>query len=73
MAFHLVRAYHLAGRCLDCGACSRACPMNIDLRVLRKKLQKDGLELFGYEAGLDPETEPALATFRPDDPQEFIK
>jgi formate dehydrogenase subunit beta len=73
MAFHLVRAYHLAGRCLDCGACSRACPMNIDLRALRKKLQKDVLEMFGYEAGLDPDTEPALATFRPDDPQEFIK
>lgn len=73
MAFHIVRAYHVAGRCLDCGACVRACPMHIDLRALVKKLEKDVRELYGYEAGLRLETVPALATFRPDDPQEFIK
>jgi formate dehydrogenase subunit beta len=73
MAFHLVRAYHLAGRCVNCGACSRACPMHIDLRALLQKLQKDVRELYGYEAGMDLEALPPLATFRPDDPQEFIK
>lgn len=73
MAFHLLRAYHVAGRCVDCGACSRACPMHIDLRTLLQKLQKDVHELYGYEAGLDLETLPPLATFRPDDPQDFIK
>jgi len=73
MAFHIVRAYHVAGRCLDCGACVRACPMHIDLRALVKKLEKDVRELYGYEAGLHLETVPALATFQPDDPQEFIK
>jgi len=73
MVFHLVRTLHLAGRCLDCGACSRACPMHIDLRSLRRKLQKDVHALYGYEAGLDLDTVPPLATFRADDPQEFIK
>lgn len=73
MAFHIVRAYHVAGRCLDCGACVRACPMHIDLRALVKKLEKDVRELYSYEAGLHLETVPPLATFQPDDPQEFIK
>jgi formate dehydrogenase subunit beta len=73
MAFHLVRMYHLVGRCLDCGACSRACPMHIDLRRLLKKLEKDVRELYGYEAGMDLEARPPLSTFRPDDPQDFIK
>jgi formate dehydrogenase subunit beta len=73
MAFHLVRMYHLVGRCLDCGACSRACPMHIDLRRILKKLEKDVRELYAYEAGMDLEASPPLTTFRPDDPQDFIK
>ncbi len=71
--FHLVRAFHLAGRCVDCGACERACPMGVDLRKLNKKLEKDVEELFGYKAGLSLEELPPLATFRPEDPQEFIR
>ena len=73
MAFHLVRAFHVAGRCLDCGACSRACPMHIDLRMLLKRVEKDVHELYGYEAGMDIEATPPLAAFDPDDPQDFIK
>ncbi|MBM3189724.1 MAG: 4Fe-4S ferredoxin [Chloroflexi bacterium] len=72
MSFHLTRALHLAGRCVDCGACSRACPMGIDLRLLNRKMAKEVLERYGYRAGLDLEAVPPLATFRPDDPQEFI-
>ena len=72
-AFHLVRTYHVAGRCLDCGACERACPMHIDLRTLQKNLQRKVREAFSYEAGLYLETSPPLATFQQDDPQEFIK
>ena len=73
VAFHLVRMYHLAGRCLDCGACARACPMHIDLRRLHKKLDKDVRELYDYEAGVDLEANPPLSTFQTDDPQDFIK
>ena len=47
--------------------------MHIDLRALVKKLEKDVRELYSYEAGLDLKTVPPLSTFRPDDPQEFIK
>jgi len=73
MAFHLVRLYHVAGRCLDCGACDRACPMHIDLRTLGRKLEKDVRELYEYEPGMDLESAPLLGTFRTDDPQAFIK
>jgi ferredoxin len=73
MAFHLVRIYHVAGRCLDCGACERACSMHIDLRTLGRKLEKDVRELFSFEPGMDVEGAPLLGSFRPDDPQEFIK
>ena len=73
MAFHLVRIYHVAGRCLDCGACERACPMHIDLRTLGRKLEKDVRELFSFEPGMDIEGVPLLGSFRPDDPQDFIK
>ncbi len=71
--FHVLRAYHLAGRCTDCGNCEQACPMGIKVRQLTKKLEKDIKELYGYEAGLSLEERPPLDTYRPDDPQEFIK
>jgi len=32
--FHLTRAMHMAGRCIDCGLCEEACPSNIPLRTL---------------------------------------
>ncbi|MDW7739121.1 MAG: 4Fe-4S dicluster domain-containing protein [Bacillota bacterium] len=70
--FHLIRAYHGVGRCIDCGECQRACPVDIPLQELNRKLIKDINELYGhYEAGLDNETEPPLLTYRPDDPAAF--
>jgi ferredoxin len=70
--FHLIRAYHGAGRCIECGECERACPVDIPLMELNRKLIKDMNELYGeYEAGLDAENEPPLLTYRPDDPAAF--
>jgi len=59
--FQAVRVYHLAGRCVDCGACDRACPMGIDLRTLTHRMVKDVQELFGYTAGVSLEEKPPLA------------
>lgn len=73
MIYHLVRAFHLAGRCVDCGACSRACPMGIDLRTLMKKIEKIMKDRFDYEAGVNLEKNPPLGEFKMDDSQEFIK
>jgi formate dehydrogenase subunit beta len=71
--FHLLRAYHCAGRCTDCGACEAACPMGIKVREFTKKLNKDCLDLYGWEAGLTLEQRPPLDTYKPDDPEEFIR
>jgi formate dehydrogenase (coenzyme F420) beta subunit len=73
MTFHLLRAYHCAGRCTDCGACETACPVGIPVRQFTKKLNKDCLELFGWEAGLTPDQRPPLDVYRPDDYNDFIK
>jgi formate dehydrogenase (coenzyme F420) beta subunit len=71
--FHFLRAYHVAGRCTDCGACERACPVGIKVRQFTKKLEKDVLELYGYEAGIIANAPPPLDTYRPDDSEWFIK
>ena len=73
MTFHFLRAYHCAGRCTDCGACERVCPMSISMRQFTKKLNKDTQELFSWEAGLDPEKRPPLDVYQPDDYNDFIK
>jgi ferredoxin len=72
MIYHLGRIFHQAGRCVDCGACVRACPMNVDLRLFTRKMLKDVKELFGYEAGISLEEPPPLCTFTMEDDQSFI-
>ncbi len=45
--FHLVRVFHAAGRCTDCGECTRVCPQGIPLYLLNRKVIKDINELYG--------------------------
>ena len=71
--FHFLRAYHCAGRCTDCGACERACPVGINMRTLTKKLEKDCFDLFQWEAGMSLDVRPPLDTYQPGDPDDFIK
>jgi Fe-S oxidoreductase len=65
--FHIMRAYHLAGRCVECHACDEACPMHIPLSLLNRKIAKEVAALFGYRAGGDPGVAPPLATFLKDE------
>jgi heterodisulfide reductase subunit C len=66
--FHIIRAYHVAGRCTDCGECSRVCPQHIPLHLLNRKFIKDMNELYGdYQAGADLDTKPPLVNFTYDD------
>jgi formate dehydrogenase subunit beta len=62
-----MRAYHLAGRCVECHACDQACPMHIPLSLLNRKIAREVAGLFGYVAGGDPDVPPPLATFRKDE------
>ena len=71
--FHIIRAWHVAGRCTDCGECSRVCPQGIPLYLLNRKYIKDINEIYGdYQAGSDMETKPAMLTFKTDDPETTI-
>ena len=50
--FHIIRAFHVAGRCTDCGECSRVCPQQIPLHLLNRKFIKDINGFYGeYQAG----------------------
>jgi len=71
--YHLVRAIHLGGRCIDCGECERACPLDIPLRFLNKKLEKEAKELFGYEVGFDVSQPALISCFKDEDPGDFIR
>jgi ferredoxin len=70
--YHLVRALHMAGRCTECGACERACPMGIDVRLLERKLCVEVEDLYGYRPGEAIEAAPVLSSFAMDDPQDFL-
>ena len=69
MLYHLVRTMHLAGRCVGCGACENACASGVDIRYLIREVSCFIEETYGYQAGMDLETEPAMLTFKPDDPE----
>jgi formate dehydrogenase (coenzyme F420) beta subunit len=56
--FHVVRAVHMAGRCVDCGLCEDACPMDIPLRLLYRKGNELVKELFDYQPGISPGPSP---------------
>ena len=72
LIFHLVRALHLAGRCVACGACSSVCPMGIDLNLITRKLEKMAKANFDFTTGIDLETMPPMMDFEMEDQQEFM-
>lgn len=65
--WNTIRAFHLGGRCIGCNECERVCPMNIPLSLLNRKLEKQTLEFFDYQAGMNAETVLPFATFKKDE------
>ena len=66
--FHIIRAFHVAGRCTDCGECSRVCPQHIPLHLLNRKFIKDIDEFYGeFQAGEDAETVGPLTAYTQED------
>ena len=66
--FHIIRAFHVAGRCTDCGECSRVCPQGIPLHLFNRKFIKDINEFYGeYQAGADKDAKGPLTEFTFDD------
>jgi formate dehydrogenase subunit beta len=72
MMFHLVRIMHTAGRCVDCGACTRVCPTGVNLRLLRRRVEREVQERFGHTAGLSTDALPCLEAYSENDADEFI-
>ena len=56
--FHLVRAVHMAGRCIDCGLCEDACPVDIPLRLLYRKVNEIVVNVFDYQTGSSADQSP---------------
>jgi ferredoxin len=73
LEWNVVRAMHLAGRCVDCGSCAQACPQGIRIDLLNRVLAREALLNFGAEAGVSTRKDYALAAFKPDDKEEFIR
>jgi len=72
MLYHLVRVFHQAGRCAECDACAVACPMDVDLRMLTRRMAADVRELFDFETSFDTEAIAPIATFSESDDNSFI-
>ena len=66
--FHIIRAFHVAGRCTDCGECSRVCPQNSPLHLLNRKFIKDINEFYGeYQAGAEVGSRAPLVDYTTED------
>ena len=72
--YHVIRAFHQAGRCIECGECQEACPVDIPLMKLNKKLQKDLGALYGtVEPGQELNQKSPLLNYTKDDSDSFTK
>ena len=66
--FHIIRAFHVAGRCTDCGECSRVCPQHIPLHLLNRKFIKDIDSFYGeYQAGAEVGSRAPLVNYTTED------
>jgi ferredoxin len=73
LEWNVMRAMHLAGRCVNCGDCSRACPVGIPLYLLNQKLISDVFVNFNSRSGMAVKTDNAMSTFKPNDSEDFIR
>ncbi len=73
LEWHIMRAMHLAGRCINCGECNRSCPVDIPLNILSYMLSDFIIEEFNSEAGMSSVFTPALSSYTNVDKENFIK
>jgi ferredoxin len=73
LEYHMVRAMHLAGRCVECGTCGKACPVGIPVHLLTFFAEESVRRQFGQKGGASAKLDYAMSTFKPDDKEEFIR
>lgn len=71
-SWNVVRAFHLSGRCIGCGECERACPMDIPLSLLNRKMVIEAKEAFSYVSGRNLETPTLVGSFDVKDSDELF-
>lgn len=72
LEWHIMRAMHLSGRCVECGQCGEACPVNIPIHLLPIKLAEEIKIIYGTVSGMKAQESNTLSTFKPDDKENFI-
>jgi len=72
MEWHILRAMHLAGRCISCGECGRACPVGIPCHLLTMHLADQTLKYFNMHAGTSDKMKSVLSVYEPGDKENFI-
>lgn len=72
IAWNVARAFHLTGRCVNCGECERACPMNIPLGTINQKMAQLMDEWYDFQSGLSSEQKAPFTTYNADDPETGI-
>lgn len=73
MEWQISRVMHMAGRCVSCGACKEACPMDIPIHLLTLSLSEEIQEEFGVEPGSVMDHGNVLSTFKTGDKEDFIR
>lgn len=71
--WHMLRGIHLAGRCINCGECGRACPLEIPIHLFTYKMVTDVKADFDVTAGMSAEMPSLLSSYKIDDKETFIR
>jgi len=70
--WHMLRAMHLSGRCVSCGECGRACPLDIPVQLLTMHMAEESKKMFGVDTGLTMKMDSVLSSYKPEDKDNFI-
>jgi formate dehydrogenase subunit beta len=71
-AWNMIRAFHLSGRCIGCNECERACPVEIPLSLLNRKMGMVAINEFNYRHGTDINQPTLIGNYNVNDKEDFI-
>ena len=71
-AWNMIRAFHLSGRCIGCNECERACPADIPLSLLNRKMGMVAMKEFNYKHGTDLNQPTLIGSYNVNDKEDFI-